>query len=71
MKMLWLKPIFNEVGMVFVVKCHVCTRIERKERKLVVRWDSINKHACEKKGCDSKWIMDPKCMHVKHEISYA
>ncbi len=61
----WLKPIFNKVGLVFVVKCHVYTKIERKEKKLVVKWGSIEKHACKKKGCDGKWIMDPKCMHVK------
>ncbi len=32
MKMPWLKPIFYEVGLVSNVKCHVCTRIERKEK---------------------------------------
>jgi hypothetical protein len=71
MKMPWLEPIFNEVGLVFVVKSHVCTIVKRKEKKLIAKWDSINKHAGKKKGCDGKWIMDPKCMHVKHEISYA
>jgi hypothetical protein len=70
MKMPCSEPIFNEVGFVFVVKCHVCTKIERKEKKLVAKWGSINKHASKKKGYDGKWIMDPKCMHVKNEISY-
>jgi hypothetical protein len=37
MKMPWAKPIFNEVGLVYVVKCHVCTKIERKEKYLVVK----------------------------------
>jgi hypothetical protein len=64
MKMPWVEPIFNEVGL----KCHVCTRIERKEKILVVRSDFIDKHPNKKKGFD-KWIMDPKCMHVKNEIS--
>ncbi len=36
-----------------------------------MKWDSIEKHACRKKGSNGKWIMDPKCMHVKNEISYA
>ncbi len=65
MKMLWVEPIFNEVGL----RCHVCTKIERKEKILVVRLDFIDKHPNKKKGFD-KWIMDPKSMHVKNEISY-
>jgi predicted CoA-binding protein len=24
----------------------------------------------KRKGSNGKWIMDPKCMHVKNEISY-
>jgi len=36
---------------------------------LVVRLDFIDKHPNKKKGYD-KWIMDPKCMHVKNEIFY-
>jgi hypothetical protein len=71
MKMPLLEPIFNEVGLVSILKCHVYTKIKRKGRKLVVKWDSINKHARKKKGCDGKWIMDPKCMHVKNKILYA
>jgi len=71
MKMPWVKPIFNEGGPVYAMRCHVCTRIERKEKKLVVKWDFIVKHPSKKNGSDGKWIMDPKCMHVKNEISYA
>jgi hypothetical protein len=66
----WAEPIFNEVGLLSIVKCHVCTRIERKEKQLVVKKDSIDKHVGKKKGFDGKWIMDPKCMHVKNEICY-
>jgi len=71
MKMLWVEPIFNEGGLVSAMRCCVCTIIERKEKKLVVKWDFIVKHPSKKKGSDCKWIMDPKCMHVKNEISYA
>jgi hypothetical protein len=71
MKMPWVEPIFNDVGLVCIVKCHVCTKIERKEKSLVIKWDFINKHQSKKKGSDGKWIMDPKCMHVKNVISYA
>jgi len=34
MKLPWVEPIFNEVGLVFTMRCCVCTRIERKEKKL-------------------------------------
>jgi hypothetical protein len=27
-------------------------------------------HASKNKDSNGKWIMDPKCMHVKNEISY-
>jgi len=70
MKMPWEEPIFNEVGLIFTMKCRVCTKTERKEKNWVVKWDFIVKHPSKKKGFDGKWIMDPKCLHVKNEISY-
>jgi len=70
-KMPWAKPIFNEVTVVFTMICHVCRRIERKEKNLVAKWDFIDKYVQKRKGWYGKWIMDPKCLHVKNEISYA
>jgi hypothetical protein len=70
-KMPWAKPISNEVGVVSIMKCRVSTIIKRKGKKLVAKWDSIEKHVGKRKGLDGKWIMDPKCMHVKNETSYA
>jgi hypothetical protein len=46
-------------------------RIERKEKKLVAKWDFIEKHVGKRKGSYGKCIMDPKCVHVKNESSYA
>jgi hypothetical protein len=37
LKMLWIEPIFNEVGMVTFTKCHVCSKIENKNKVLVVK----------------------------------
>jgi hypothetical protein len=34
MKMVCAKPIFNELGWVYVVKCHVCTKIEKEGKKI-------------------------------------
>jgi hypothetical protein len=31
------KPIFNEVGLVTYVKCHVCSKIEKKDKVLVAK----------------------------------
>jgi hypothetical protein len=28
MKMLWAKPIFNDVGLIFVVRCHVIPKLK-------------------------------------------
>jgi hypothetical protein len=70
MKMPWVEPIFNEVGMVSTMKRGVFTKIERKGKFLVAKWETIENCASKWKGFDGKWIMDPKCMHVKNEISY-
>jgi hypothetical protein len=43
------KAHFYEVGVIFEARCHVCTRIESKEKKLVTKWDSIEKHASKKR----------------------
>ncbi len=64
------KPISNEVGLVYVVRCHVCTKIEKKEKILVAKCDSIEKHVGKMKDSSGNWIMDLKCIHIKNEISY-
>jgi hypothetical protein len=70
MKMPWVEPIFHDIGLVSTMKCYVCTIIEWKGKNWVVKWDVIVKHPSKKKGFNGKWIMDPKCMHIKNEISY-
>jgi hypothetical protein len=39
----WAKPVFNDIGLDFVVRCCVCTKTEKKGEKLVVKQDSIEK----------------------------
>jgi hypothetical protein len=46
-------------------------KIQRKDKILVAKWDSIKRHAIFKKNFNSKWFMDPKCGHAKNEIVYA
>jgi hypothetical protein len=69
-EMPWVEPIFNEVRLVSTTRCRVCTKIERKEKNWVIKWDFIIKHPSKNKGSYGKWIMDPKCMDIKNEISY-
>ncbi len=62
----WIEPIFNEVGMVTFMKCHVCSKIEKKNKVLVAKWDSIEKRARKRKTANGKWFMGPKCGHANH-----
>ncbi len=54
--MAWAKPIFNKAKVVTFVKCHICSQIEKKDKILVVKWDSIDKHASKKKAHDGKVV---------------
>jgi hypothetical protein len=64
----WAKLIFNGVALISTIICHVFMIIKKREKVLVAKWD-FKKHVGKMKGLDGKWIMDPKCMHVKNEIS--
>ncbi len=66
----WVEPIFNETGLVTSMKCCICYKIEKKDKVLVAKWDSINKHVGKRKAFNGKWFMDPKCGHAKNEIAY-
>ncbi len=66
----WVEPIFNEIGLVIFVKCYVCSKIENRDKVLVAKWDSIEKHVGKRKAYGGKWFMDPKCGHAKDEIAY-
>jgi hypothetical protein len=59
LKMPWAKVICNEIELVISMKCHVCSKIE-KDEVLVLKWDSIEKHAGKRKVPNGKWFMDPK-----------
>ncbi len=65
-----VEPIFKKVGLVTFVKSYVYSKIEKKDKVLVVKWDSIEKHTSKKKTPYGKWFMDPKCGHAKNEIAY-
>jgi hypothetical protein len=65
------KPIFSEIRLITYVKCHVCSKIKKKDKVLVTKWDSIMKHVGKRKALDGKWFMDPKCGHAKNENAYA
>jgi hypothetical protein len=39
----WAEPIFDDIGLVFVVRSCVCTKVENKGKNLVVKQNSIEK----------------------------
>jgi hypothetical protein len=47
-KVPWEKPIFNEVGVVFTMVCHVCMRIQRKEKNWLRCGILLTKYVKEK-----------------------
>jgi hypothetical protein len=51
---------FNEVGVVFVMKCCVYTKIKRKEKIMVAKWDFIEEHASKKRVpmINRSWIQN-------------
>ncbi len=44
--------VVNDVGLFLVIRCHVCTNIEKKEKVLITNWDSIKKHVYIVQGFD-------------------
>jgi hypothetical protein len=66
-KMPWEKPIFNAVGLVNAMKCHVCTKIKRKENKLIAKWDFVEKHVGKKKVLmiNGPWIQNVCTLKMK------
>jgi hypothetical protein len=50
------KVVFNNVGILIVVKCIVCSKISRKE-KFVLQWDSLEKHVNKRKTKDKQTIL--------------
>lgn len=53
------------------IQCMVCNKIECKEKLLVLQWDSLEKHAWERKNEQRLKVMDPRwCAHAKNEIVY-
>jgi hypothetical protein len=53
------------------IQCMVYNKIECKENLLVPKWDSLEKHAWERKNEQRLKVMDPRwCAHAKNEIVY-
>ncbi len=67
LKMPWAKPNFNEVGQFTFVKCHVCSKIEKKDKVLVAKCNFIKKYVNKRKNINCKWFMDPNFGLAKNE----
>jgi hypothetical protein len=62
---------YFHVSILIVVKCIVCSKISKKEKLFVPKWDSLEKHVTKKKTKDGQVVMDVKCTYEKYEIQYA
>jgi hypothetical protein len=69
--MLLAEIIFNDVGILTTMKCIMCSKMSRKEKLLVPKWDSLEKYVAKKKTKDGHAVMDVKCTYAKYEIQYA
>lgn len=56
--------VFREDGTLHIVKYRVCTKVEKKNKILVVKWDSFCKHASRQK------VMRNVGFDVKKRISF-
>jgi len=49
----------------------ICNKTKHKEKLLVPKWDSLDKHVGERKNEQRLKVMDPKwCAHAKNETVY-
>ncbi len=68
--MRWAKAIFNNDNILFVVRCIVCTKMECKEKLLVPKWDSLEKHVRKRRNEFRQKVIDMKCAHAENEVQY-
>jgi hypothetical protein len=70
MKTSWVKVVFDPTINLLVVKCKVCTKIKRKKKLLVPKWDSLEKHVGKRKNEERVKVVDVKCAHAKNETKF-
>ncbi len=68
--MRWAKAIFNNDNILFVVRCIVCAKMECKEKLLVPKWDSLEKHVKKRRNEFRQKVIDMKCAHAENEVQY-
>jgi hypothetical protein len=56
----WAEPIFDEIAMVSAMRCHVCNKIERKEKIMVAKWDLLKNMQVKQKVqmVSGSWIQN-------------
>jgi hypothetical protein len=57
-KMPWAKAIFNYQNIVSIVRCIVCSKIDCKEKLLVLKWVFLRKHVGKRKNDLGEKVMD-------------
>jgi hypothetical protein len=65
----WEEVVFNNDYILSIVKCILCTKIGRKKKLFVPKWDYLEKHAKKKRNEYGQKIMDMKCARAKMRFS--
>ncbi len=69
-KLPWVETIFDANGNLLIVRCKVYIKIERKQKLLIPKWDSFEKHARKRKNEEEVKVVDIKCAYAKNETKF-
>jgi hypothetical protein len=50
LELAWAKFCLGSNGSLHIVKCRIYSEMERKDKILVSKWDSLRKHVCQHQG---------------------
>jgi hypothetical protein len=65
----WEEAVLDKDYILSIVKCILCTKIRRKKKLFVPKWDSLEKHAKKKRNEYGQKFMDMKCACAKMGFS--
>jgi phage-related protein len=75
---MWVEFVVGDDGLIHVVRCKVCSKVQHKDRLFVLKFDNLSKHASKKKEKVIKFSVQPgkfyfkkNSQHVKNEFIIA
>jgi len=77
-KLPWVELQVGFDGFLHTMKCKICSKIEHKNKLLAPKWDSLHKHASQRKTDNlmrgvkkGEWYISNDCKHNKNQVAYA